>query len=63
MAERTVIQRLQLLVDCKCWMRVPILLTLEESLLDLVGGRLPGRTVDEALLDARLVKAHLRVGG
>ena len=32
------------------------------ELADLVGGRLPGRTVDEALLDARLVKAHLRAG-
>ena len=32
------------------------------ELADLVGGRLPGRTVDEALLDARLAEAHLRAG-
>ena len=32
------------------------------ELADLVGGRLPGRTVDEALLVARLAEAHLRAG-
>lgn len=32
------------------------------ELADLIGERLPGHTVDEALLDARLVKAHLRAG-
>lgn len=33
-----------------------------KRLADLVRRELPGRTVDEALLDARLVKAHLRQG-
>lgn len=33
-----------------------------KGLSDLVRDRLPGRTVDEVLLDARLVKAHLRHG-
>ncbi|MDO4537479.1 MAG: hypothetical protein Q4B54_04900 [Coriobacteriales bacterium] len=33
-----------------------------KSLCDLVGEALPGRTVEEVLLDARLVKAHLRDG-
>jgi transposase len=33
-----------------------------KALSDLVKSELPGRTVDEVLLDARLVKAHLRHG-